>query len=89
MSGGHEARLHAVAAALITASVTSWWAFGTAPSDHIEIVIVVAVAAFKVGAILRWFMDVGTAPRFVRTFFSAWIGISSTAIVGLHWLFPG
>lgn len=89
MSGGQEAKLHAVGGALIVASVASWWTFGAAVSDHIEIAAVIAVAAFKVVAILRWFMDVGTAPRFVQTFFSAWIGISSTAIVGLHWLAPG
>ncbi|HVU71931.1 MAG TPA: cytochrome C oxidase subunit IV family protein [Mycobacteriales bacterium] len=76
-----------IAAALLT--VVSWAVAIAVDGGHAKPSTAVAViglvlAAVKVRLIIQSFMDVRTAPRWLKVFTDAWLGVLSLAILVLY-----
>ena len=76
-----------IAAAVLT--VVSWGVAVAVDGGHAKPSTAVAViglmlAAVKVRLIIQQFMDVRTAPRWLKVFTDAWLGVLSLAILVLY-----
>jgi len=79
---------------LVSVTVLSWYlgtgggAHPTAPNLAIS-AAVLFIALFKVRLIMREFMDVGTAPAWVRRTSSAWLVLFFAALFVVHFTVTG
>ena len=73
--------------ALLSAlTIVSWALAATrrfSPSTAVTIVVL-AIAAVKTRIVIRQFMDVRVAPRWLRRATDAWLAVLMAAIIGLY-----
>ena len=73
--------------ALLSAlTVVSWVLAGTrrfSPSTAVTIAVL-AIAAVKTRTVIRQFMEVRVAPRWLRRATDAWLAVLMAAIIGLY-----
>jgi heme/copper-type cytochrome/quinol oxidase subunit 4 len=75
--------------ALVVITVGSWWLApahitGTVHENTPITALVLLLAAVKSRLIIRYFMEVRTAPRWLRRATDAWLAVLVTAVFVLH-----
>ncbi|UGT61896.1 cytochrome C oxidase subunit IV family protein [Nocardia asteroides] len=67
---------------LVVSTIAAWW---FAPGHTTELVAVVVVLAFvKCRLVLRWFMEVRAAPRWLRLGTDAWLVLLWAGLAGIY-----
>ncbi|MFC3965235.1 cytochrome C oxidase subunit IV family protein [Nocardia jiangsuensis] len=67
---------------LVVSTVAAWW---FAPGHTTELVaLVVALAVVKCRLVIRWFMEVRAAPRWLRLGTDAWLVLLWAGLAGVY-----
>ena len=66
-------------------TVISWWLAPGHPGGHVAITVAVVLLGFVKGRmIIRYFMEVRTAPRWLKLATDAWLIVLWAAILGIY-----
>lgn len=81
-----ERRIHVVWAVLVAATVGSWFVgSGHAAAGHaVATLAVLSIAFAKVRLVGIHFMEIGTAPRWLRAAFEGYVVVVLVALVALY-----
>ena len=85
-----DARLTYILLILCACTILSWWLGGPerdrghVAADTLITICVMAIGLFKAWLIIRQFMEVRTAPRWLRVFTDVWLVAFWGAVLGLY-----